>query len=360
MEANKRIVGFDLARAYAIFGMYIVNFNIVFGNYNDTSLSGRFLTLFSGNSSTVFVMLAGMGVALMTNRPFYTPEEKSKLRSTISNRAWFLFALGLLLFLWWPADILHFYGGYMHIAALLLFLDKRYYLLVASLAVIIFHGLLFVLPYETGWNFDILQYNDFWTITGFIRNTFYNGWNSIFPWLAYFTVGMFLGRLNWALPGTQYKMFAIGFVLFASVSLLQLFSGSLPVSEDVKFFINADYLPPFLPFVLSTLGVGLMLIAFFMFISKFVAGSKLANDLAKTGQMTLTHYISHLTIGMIIFAMITGTEYEGKMNEQAPIDPLIVFAFATVYFFFSFYFSKLWTARYKNGPFEIVMRKVAG
>jgi uncharacterized protein len=360
MEVTKRIIGFDLARAYAIFGMYIVNFNIVFGNYNDTSLAGKFLSLFSGNSSTVFVMLAGMGVALMTNRPSYTTEEKSKIRSTINKRAWFLFVLGLLLFLWWPADILHFYGGYMHIAALLLFLDKRYYLFAATFAVLIFHFLLLVLPYETGWNFETLQYKDFWTINGFIRNTFYNGWNSIFPWLAYFTVGMYLGRLDWTLSRTQFKMFIIGLFVFTSVTLLQYVSNSLPINEDIKFFINADYLPPFLPFVLSTLGFGLIMIAVFMFISKFLSQNKFANDLAKTGQMTLTHYISHLTIGMIIFATVTGKEFEGKMNEQTPLHPLIIFTFATVYFILSFYFSKLWTKKYKNGPFETLMRKIAG
>ncbi len=36
-----RIIGFDLARAYAIFGMFIVNFNTVFGSHtNHTGLSG--------------------------------------------------------------------------------------------------------------------------------------------------------------------------------------------------------------------------------------------------------------------------------------------------------------------------------
>lgn len=357
---NKRIIGFDLARAYAIFGMYIVNFNVVFGNYQDTSLAGKFLSLFSGNSSTVFVMLAGMGVALMTNRPSYTSEEKSKLRSTINKRAWFLFVLGLLLFLWWPADILHFYGGYMHIAALFIFLDKKYYLLAAGLAVVIFHCLLLVLPYETGWNFETLQYNGFWTIHGFLRNTFYNGWNAIFPWLAYFTVGMYLGRLDWALPRIQLKMFTTGLVLFVAVSLLQFASNNLAINEDIRFFINADYLPPFLPFVLSTMGFGLMLIAFFMFISKFVSENQLANNLVKTGQMTLTHYLSHLTIGMLIFAMITGKAYTGKINEQSPVHPFIVFTFSVVYYIFSCYFSKLWARKYKNGPFELLMRKIAG
>ena len=57
---KQRIIGFDLARAYAIFGMFIVNFNMVFGSYNDQSIIGKFMSLFSGNSSTVFVILAGM------------------------------------------------------------------------------------------------------------------------------------------------------------------------------------------------------------------------------------------------------------------------------------------------------------
>ncbi|MCU0444365.1 MAG: DUF418 domain-containing protein [Microscillaceae bacterium] len=360
MEQQKRIIGFDLARAYAIFGMYIVNFNIVFGNYHDTSLAAQFLALFSGNSSTVFVMLAGMGVALMTNRLNYTDEERKKLKNTINQRAWFLFFLGLLLYTWWPADILHFYGGYMHLAALMLFLDKKYYLFAATGAVIIFHILLLIIPYETGWNFATLEYNDFWTFNGFMRNTFYNGWNSIFPWLAYFMVGMYLGRLNWALWHTQKRMFGLGFGLFLAVFILQTLSNILPINADWKFYINADYLPPFLPFVLNTIGFGLMLIATFMYLSKFLAGNRWAIDLAKTGQMTLTHYISHLTIGMIVFAVFTGKPYTAKMNDTDAVSPLIILIFAIIYFIASYYFSKLWAQKYPNGPFEMLMRKIAG
>lgn len=356
---NKRIIGFDLARAYAIYGMYIVNFNIVFGNYNNTSWAGKFLSLFSGNSSTVFVMLAGMGVALMTNRLSYTIDDQRKLRSTINKRAWFLFGLGLLLFLWWPADILHFYGGYMHIAAFLIFLDKKYYLYVASLAIVVFHLLLILIPYETGWNFKTLEYKDFWTINGFIRNTFYNGWNSIFPWLAYFTTGMYLGRLDWTLLKTQKRMFYIGLALFLSILILQTLSNVLLFKDDLKFYFNADYLPPFLPFVISTLGFGIVLIAIFMYISRHLSTSKFASDLAKTGQMTLTHYISHLTIGMIIFALITGKEYTAKMNETGPVHPITIFIFATGYFILSYYFGILWTRKYKNGPLEMLMRKIS-
>lgn len=357
--AKQRIIGFDLARAYAIFGMYIVNYNIVFGNYYDTSLVGKILSLFSGNSSTVFVMLAGMGVALMTNRSIYTAGEKKQLRAIINKRAWFLFALGLLLFLWWPADILHFYGGYMHIAAIILFFDKKVYLYAAAGAILIFHILLVIIPYETGWNFETLQYTDFWTIEGFIRNTFYNGWNAIFPWLAYFTVGMYLGRLDWSSFKLQKRMFILGLMVFASVNLVQVFFNQFTLSDDVKFYLTADYLPPFLPFVLSTLGFGLMLISVFMWAGQRLSNNTLAQHLAKTGQMTLTHYISHLTIGMLLLSLMTNRTYTTVMNESEPIPPMIIFLFATGYFILSYFFSKWWASKYKNGPFEMLMRKIS-
>lgn len=272
----------------------------------------------------------------------------------------FLFGLGLLLLWWWPADILHFYGGYMYIGALLFFLDKKYYLYATAIAIIIFHILLFIVPYETGWNLRTLEYKDFWTTNGFLRNTFYNGWNSIFPWLGYFTMGMYLGRLDWTLPKTQFKSFTIGLVLYLSVLLLQVMSNCLPMNEEIKFFINADYLPPFLPFVISTSGFGLMTIAFFMYTGKFLSENSFAKNLAKTGQMTLTHYISHLTVGMIILALVTGQEYRAKMSDKEPVHPLILFMFATAYFVASYYCSKLWAKHYKNGPFEILMRKISG
>ena len=356
---KNRIIGFDLARAYAIFGMYIVNFNIVFGNYNDSSLLGKFLALFSGNSSTVFVMLAGMGVALMTNRPHYSPEEQQRLRTIIHKRALFLFVIGLMLYTWWPADILHFYGGYMHIAALLLFVDKRHYLSVAALAIILFHALMLVIPYETGWNFTTLEYKDFWTVSGFLRNTLYNGWNPILPWLSYFTVGMYLGRLDWTQPKTQRKMFSLGAALYLIVVLVQSVANHVAVAEDMRFFLTADYIPPFLPFILSTMGFGLMLISAFMVGSKYWETSTFAHNLAKTGQMTLTHYISHLTIGIVIFALVTGKKFEGTMNTQAPVHPAFILLFAIVYYLLSYSFSTLWTRKYNNGPFEMLMRKLS-
>lgn len=357
---KQRIVGFDLARAYAILGMFIVNFNTVFGSHtNHKGLSG-FLNLFNGNSSSVFVMLAGMGLSLMSARPYYSPAEKQNIRKVIFRRSWFLFVLGVLFYFWWPADILHFYGGYMHFAALLLFCNKRVYLWAAGLAIILFHVVFFIIPFDTGWNFETLQYTGFLTVEGFLRNTFYNGWNPILPWIAYFFMGMWLGRLNWPQSKVQLTAFVSGLAVFLSVAVLQWYARNYVTDVDLQFYILADYLPPFLPFMLSTAGVGLMIIAVFMYIGNNVKTNGIVSALAATGQNTLTHYVLHLTVGIIIFCFIVDKPLSYDIVNLPPTSPALILAYATTYFIASILFSNWWMRKYKNGPLETLMRKIAG
>ena len=87
-----------------------------------------------------------MGVLLMTNRTNYSIEERKNIRDVITRRSWFLFVLGVAFYLWWPADILHFYGGYMHMAVLIIFLPKKYYLYGALFAILAFHFFAFSYP----------------------------------------------------------------------------------------------------------------------------------------------------------------------------------------------------------------------
>lgn len=356
---NHRIAGFDLARAYAIFGMYIVNFNVIFGNYRDTTPAGKFLSLFSGNSSTLFVLLAGMGVSLLTNRPDAEAATQSGLRRLILRRSWFLFALGLLLYLWWPADILHFYGAYMHLAAFLLFVPNRWLLWASVVSITFFHGLLLVIPYEKGWNFDTLAYLDFWTIEGFLRNTIYNGWNPVFPWSAFFFFGMWLGRLDWQDPRLQKRLLTTGLSVFLFMQILQFAATQNIFSEDLNFYLTADYLPPFLPFMLSTGSISLALMVGFLWLGNHSEALPFLKKLAATGRMTLTHYIVHLTLGMLVLSIFTGENYAAGLSSEG-ISPLKVLAFSIFWFGLSIAFSHFWSKKFKNGPFEMLMRKVAG
>lgn len=356
-----RIIGFDLARAYAIFGMFVVNFNTVFGSHtNHKGLSG-FLNLFNGNSSTLFVMLAGMGVSLMTNRSDYTLEEKKSIKSIIAKRSWFLFVLGISFYLWWPADILHFYGGYMHIASLVIFFPKKYFLYAAAAAIVVFHLLFAIIPYDTGWNFETLMYKDFWTVEGFLRNTFFNGWNSIFPWIAYFFLGMYLGRLDWKEnKTTSQRILLIGFIGYLITWVIQANATLITQNKDLVFYLTADYLPPFIPFMLSNASFGLILIGIFTLIGNSIGDVKIVKILVSTGQMTLTHYVAHLVLGLFLLATITGKTLSYDLLKQTPTNPIVILAFAIIYFLFSCAFSYYWARKYKNGPLEMFMRKISG
>jgi uncharacterized membrane protein YeiB len=248
----------------------------------------------------------------------------------------------------------------MFIIAFIIFFKKGYLLLFATLAVIIFHILILIIPYETGWYLEKFEYKDFYTLNGFIRNTIYNGWNSIFPWIGYFLLGMYLGRLNWTEIKVQRKMFFIGLSLFLTIAIVQLTSQHTAISEELKFFINADYLPPFLPFIMSTSGFGLMLISGFMYLGNKIGDSRLALNFASTGQMTLTHYVSHVTIGMIIFSILAEKNLSEDLTQLQPTKPIYILLFSIAYFGFSYYFSKAWTKHFKNGPLESLMRKISG
>lgn len=361
MEAAKnRIIGFDLARAYALLGMFIVNFNTVFGSHtNQEGLSG-FINLFNGNSSTLFVILSGMGVALMSNRASYTELEKQSIRSIVLKRSWFLFFIGLLLYLWWPADILHFYGGYMHVAAFLLFVPRSWYLVVIGLSIIVWHVLFLLIPFENGWDFTTLQYTDFWTINGFLRNTFYNGWNPIFPWIAYFLLGMWLGRLNWSEKGVKLKILLVSESIYLLVEFIRYLGDNANLTPEIKFYLTADYLPPTLPFMLSTGSASCLILIITFWIGDLKFLNRLTTVLANTGKMTLTHYILSLTLGMVILGVITGQHYSGSVNHSTPLPPWFILIYSCTYFAVAVGFSHFWSAYFKNGPFETLMRKISG
>jgi len=353
-----RIIGFDLARAYAIFGMFIVNFNFSFGAVmNPTDNLSRFLNIFTGNSTAIFIICAGMGLSLMISKGDFDPEKKKQIRTKIVKRSWFLFALGLLLYNWWSGDILHFYGGYMHLAAFLLFLNKRWYLLFILLAIGIFHVLLFFIPIETGWDFTTFKYTDFWSVSGFLRNTFYNGWNSFFPWIAYFLLGMWLGKLNWNAKHVKLLVFLSGLVLFTIIRTLRFFAARDLFNPFWKNYMEAEYFPPYLPFMLITIGFALMVIPVCISIGERFSTSKLILVLQKTGQMTLSLYVIHLTLGMIILAAFTHKTYTGLLEDELPTPPIYILLYAVLFYALSVLFSYLWRKKFKHGPLEYLMRK---
>ena len=118
---KQRIIGIDVARALAVIGMIIVNFKVVLGD-KGTHCMQSITGVFDGKAAATFVVLAGIGLALMTNTAIKNNDaDKIKIaRIRILKRALFLFIIGISYISIWPADILHFYGVYMTIVILVI------------------------------------------------------------------------------------------------------------------------------------------------------------------------------------------------------------------------------------------------
>jgi len=61
-----RIIGYDFARAFAIFGMVFVNFKIVLDSTTGNETLRVIVSLVEGRASALFVVLAGVGISLLT------------------------------------------------------------------------------------------------------------------------------------------------------------------------------------------------------------------------------------------------------------------------------------------------------
>jgi uncharacterized membrane protein YeiB len=82
--------------------------------------------------------------------------------------------------------------------------------------------------------------------------------------------------------------------------------------------------------------------------------------LSTTGQMTLTHYVSHTTLGMIVLAVLSGSSWEQVSERAAPIDSAWILLFSIAYFTLSVGFSRWWSRSFPHGPLEALMRKISG
>ena len=97
-----------------------------------------------------------------------------------------------------------------------------------------------------------------------------------------------------------------------------------------------------------------------MYIGEKYAKNPVVLALQQTGQMTLTHYVMHLTLGMILMAAMTGKHYTGFLEDEPPTSPYYILGYSVLFYLFSILFSLLWRKQFRNGPLEMLMRKISG
>ncbi len=355
---KEKIIGINVARALAVIGMIVVNFKIVFGE-NGLSWVRSFASIFDGKAAATFVVLAGVGLALMTNSAIKDNDQlKLKIiRSRILKRALFLFILGLSYITIWPADILHFYGFYIAITVLLL-TSKGKSLIISAIALIVAYPVLMVFwNYETGWNFNTLDYQGFWTVKGFIRNLFFNGFHPVIPWTAFMLFGYWYGKQNLHNDQLIKKIFWISLITFITIQLLSFFSisflseGNQATARELTEIIGTSPMPPLPIYMFNGITIAFAIISACIIIANRFNRNIIIDALNKTGQLALTFYVAHVVFGMGIIEIIDPNKI-GHYSVEFSVSYALVFSLLCIIF------AVIWRKYKKHGPLEWVMRKV--
>lgn len=357
---KERIIGIDIARALAVIGMIIVNFKIVLGE-NGLSWVKSFASAFDGKAAATFVVLAGVGLALMTNSALRNNDSQKlqTARIRIAKRALFFFIVGLSYIVIWPADILHFYGIYMLVILLLLTSNEKT-ILISAITFILLYPLLFAfLNYETGWNFDTLEYHDFWTFNGFFRNLLFNGFHPVMPWTSFMLFGFWFGKQDLNSDRFIKKAFWVSSFTFVVIQILSRLSisflseGNEQTARELSEIIGTNPMPPLPIYMFSGIAISMSIISACIIIGKRFSSNKILLALNKTGKLALTFYVAHVIIGMGIIEVIN-PEKMGNYPIEFSVGYALIFSLLCVLF------ATFWLKRRETGPVEWIMKKIIG
>lgn len=359
-RSTGRIIGLDIARAFAVVGMVMVNFKVTMSAETEGAQWLRtFAALFDGRAAATFVVLAGVGASLGSRRARVegTAAHQRAAQITLLKRALFLFVLGWAFFPVWPADILHYYGLYLAIGAVVLFAPDQRLLVSAAAAIAV--ALVFIVSFDPfkNWDVDDYSYEGIATVSGFIRNLFFDGFHPVFPWVAFYLFGMWLGRTDlrdpaWRTTLAKRAVLIVVVTEAAAWIVLGAKGSSLDHLDDQswRWLFTVEPIPP-LPFYLAAgAATAVLVIVGSIWFGERVS-SRVSEPLVSTGQLALTIYLAHVLVGM-------GTlEAMGRLDNQSlgwAVVTSLVFSIVAIAF------SWLWRRRYDRGPLEWVMRRVAG
>ncbi|MBC8177928.1 MAG: DUF418 domain-containing protein [Desulfobacteraceae bacterium] len=355
--ASNRISGYDLARALAFFGMLIINYWVLMEDYNPFPPWVAFvLDSIQGRAAATFVVLAGIGLSLLSRRAYLNRDAVSMriIRHRMWRRAIFLFVIGGLNSMIWGADILHFYAIYFAAGAVFLNFSNQRLFVLATISVTIFSLLMFIFDFDLGWERGSISYEDWPNMPRLAGHLFFNGHYPFFPWVAFMVLGLWLGRQdltdnamrNAILLAGIGAMFFSEFISWLALNIRSFDSSDLYLDAVLPWF----YIDPWEPmplFLISAGGTALVVIGYCMVLTEKLGNAQWISPFIAVGQSTLTLYVAHTLIGSILL----------KGMELCKIEPYFFPIWGAILFFISaLLISSLWKKHLHRGPLEWLMR----
>jgi uncharacterized membrane protein YeiB len=355
--APGRMQGYDLARAFAIIGMVLINFPIFLAQTESATPLAWLSNLHYGRAASLFVTLAGAGVALMSRgaNPW-------SVRRTLLLRSLFLIALGSALLLVWRIDILHFYAFYLALAAIFLVTAPRWALLAGAALITVLTLALHIAWPEIETTLDVSTAlpgpaelaPTYWSPLGLLENVFVSGIHPVLPWFAFVIMGVWIGRHDFSDVPTRRRLLAIGATLALAAPFLSLLLeqtpalGILPV--EALHYLGVVHSPSPL-YVIGAVGSSMFVIASSHAIVARWPHARVVRALVHAGQMALTIYLIHALIGVVLPQNLLGW-------SELPL--IWILGYSLAFCAVVVVCAHLYRLVAKRGPVEMLMRAMSG
>ena len=353
-----RVPGYDFARSLAILGMILVNFSLAMeAEENGHSLSGFIVDICTGRASALFVVLAGIGISLMTRRAVCSQnlQELRGVREKLLKRALFLFLFGLVFSRFWYWDILHFYGVYFAVAACLITISSRGILFLGGASIAVKVALAALMEFFLNTDYSGVFTSDALYPFTVFKEILYDGLYPVFPWFAFLFFGIWLGRKNLDNPRIRNRLFALSLVILAGSEWLshQLMNSVYDETDGgiwsfMGLLFNGTITADTPLYVVSGSASSLFIITASIMVTQRFARSFWIQPFILTGRMSLTIYVMHACIGMILMA------YFDFFNLKPPM-PLSVY-YSLLFFTTASFTAYFWLHRKSHGPLEHLIR----
>lgn len=346
LRTRPRLEGVDVARALAVLGMLAVNV----GPRDAEGVTAAFFRIPHGRASLLFVLLAGVGISLLTRR--------ARLPGgtlpwpTLLWRATLLLVGGLALQLL-DHDvtvILPTYAVLFLLAVPLVRAPDRVLLVAAGAAVVAGPLAWLTLQTATGSTFDLAPAELTDAPGEVVRTILLTGPYPVVTWLAPFLVGMWVGRQDLAARHVQRRLLVGGSVAaLAAVTTSRLLvtvlgePGERLGPDRLVSAVAHSQMPLWLVggagAALAVLGAALLLVP--RLSTRPLRA--VVSALGAAGRLSLTIYVAHLVVLALLVRPGPETAAEGVVVTLLMAAAAVILAAA-------------WTARFGQGPLERLMR----
>lgn len=361
-----RIIGLDVTRGLALIGVVVMNYHGYLNGGQTSDPPTFFDRLFhpwhgvlGTRFAATFVLVAGMGITLLTNRSRASadPAAITADRWRLIRRGLVLAAAGYVIDWVWNGTIIYFYGAYFIVAACLFTLRTRWLVLVGTASALAGAG---IAAWRTvretdGHPTDWLDPEPD-SPRNLLLRTFIGHTHPLLPWLAFVCAGMILGRLLPRLAEVRAKLLVGGLALLAVTYAINAVAAPPFSSTDVNDVRWAEILStrPFdwgVLYTIGTLGSSVAVFCIVSWVAERARRNPLVVALQRAGQLTLTLYVLHVLV------------YNAFINRLGWIEPFSLgaaLAFAGAFWLGAIALGAWWQRLFGTGPLERIYRAFGG